>query len=70
MVRTCRSIYNGETAPAFVGRQFEWRPANDLRAIGGCDGMRSHDARLGWAVVKAALHQSIADLAAVGVRLG
>jgi len=33
MVRTGRSRYNGDTAPAVVGRQFEWRTANDLRAI-------------------------------------
>jgi hypothetical protein len=43
MVRTGRSIFNGDTAPAVVGRQSEWRRANDLRAIEDETGEECHD---------------------------
>jgi hypothetical protein len=34
MVRTYSCKFNGDTAPALVGRLSEWRPAYDLRALG------------------------------------
>ena len=39
-MRTYSCKFNEYTASTFVGRWFEWRPANDLRALGTMARMR------------------------------